>query len=1478
MPDADTRDAGTVEPWTEPAVAASPRQARRRQLAILAALLLIVGFAGTVRLYGLDWDDNYHLHPDERFLAIVADKIRFPSSPLAYFDTKNSPLNPYNARDVDGFAYGMVPLFLTRAIAERVGMATYDGVPAVGRALSASFDVGTVVLVFLLGQLVYGARVGLVAAAISAATVLQIQLSHFFAVDTFLAFATTLALYAAYRSWLKWGYASFALLGFAAGLALATKLSAALLAPIVLLATVVPPPGGRARRDPMDMLSMLSVCGMVALLTYRIGEPYSFQGPGFFGIAPNLQRFEDLNRWVKISSGEIEVPFMIQWANTPNPQFALKNLVEWGMGPAAGLASLLGLAVAGLELVRWRSYSLNLLLVAWAAVNLGYFAFQFAKFLRYFVPVYPALAVLAAYLLVEAVPRYLPRLRITAPRLPRLLATAVIGLTALYALAFISIYSRPNTRVEASDWMVANIPFGSTLAVEHWDDALPLRVPGYTGKYGEVSMTVYDDDTPDKVKKLVANLSKADYLILSSNRLYGSIPRLPRRYPMAIEYYRALFDGRLGFDQIARFDSNPGLFGITVDSSNAQEDFTVYDHPTVQIFKKSDRFSASDVERLLSAVPLDQVEHTKPVDAKARNGLLLSSGEWATVQASGTWSDDFTLDGITTALAVPLWLLAVEAVGLTAFPLCWLLLPGLADRGYAVARILGLAVIAYLGWLAASVGLATWGRGLVYTSFLVVLVASSIALRRCWPELRADLRRIWPRLAAVEAAFLLTFALMLVIRSLNPDLWHSTFGGEKPMDFAYLNAVVKTPSFPPYDPWFAGGYVNYYYYGFVLVAALIHLTAVPPFVAYNLAIATIFALTASAAFGVALSLVMGPGGRRGLTRGALVAGAGSALALCVLGNLDGALQLLEGLWKLGGNGFESGIPGITGLTKALVGCVALAYGGTRPAFDFWRSTRFIGPEDPGPIHEFPYFTFLYGDLHAHMLSMPLQVAAVAVGLQIVRLSYPEIVAAAGLRARETRMAALRLLARPFALLLVSGLLVGTLRATNTWELPTYLALAGLLTLIATRPGRWTSWPVAVAAAAVGLGAVYAVSSVLFAPFLARYELFYSGVLPVKTPTAPTQFLTINGALLFLVVTYLGYQLARTATVTRVLTQGFAARAPAPAAAYLGALAPTIGLAGDGQISPLATTLLALAVVLWIGGYGTLGVLVLAGSVAVGLGLLRRSNREVLFVCGIALAAIGSLALPEVVAVKGDVGRMNTVFKFYLQAWILLAILAGPCAVQLWRALFSDTRERGGRDTADGFWRYAWATVAVVLVLACAVYPILATRTKVPLRFEALPPTLDGMAYMSQAVYRDRDKDLDLPSDWRAIRWLLSSVDGTPVIMEGTAPLYHWGSRFSIYTGLPAVIGWDWHQKQQRWGYQERVDQRMRDVASFYQTPDPDVARSILDKYGVSLVVVGGLERAYYPAAGLAKLDRMVGDSLEVVYRDGSVTIYQVTRP
>src|SRR5262249_22143817 len=144
--------------------------------------------------------------------------------------------------------------------------------------------------------------------------------------------------------------------------------------------------------------------------------------------------------------------------------------------------------------------------------NLGYFGFQFAKFLRYFIPVYPALAVLAAYFLVTGLPALVSRWGRPARSAALALTPIVVILTGLYAISFLSIYSRPNTRIQASNWIYDNIPANSTLGLEHWDDALPLRLPGRNYKYADVTMTLYDDESSDLVRKFVDTIDKADYL------------------------------------------------------------------------------------------------------------------------------------------------------------------------------------------------------------------------------------------------------------------------------------------------------------------------------------------------------------------------------------------------------------------------------------------------------------------------------------------------------------------------------------------------------------------------------------------------------------------------------------------------------------------------------------------------------------------------------------------------------------------------------------------------------------------------------------------------------------------------------------------------------------------------------------------------------------------------------------------------------
>ncbi|MBV9544481.1 MAG: hypothetical protein JOY61_08890, partial [Chloroflexi bacterium] len=1118
------------------------------------------------------------------------------------------------------------------------------------------------------------------------------------------------------------------------------------------------------------------------------------------------------------------------------------------MGPALGIASLLGTVICTWRLLRGDAREREaLLVVLWAVLNLAYFGGQFAKFLRYLEPAYFALAILAAYALLLGT-AYLARFhRWGLDTLRPWLAPAVVAATACWALAFSSIYDQPHSRIQASNWIYANIPAGATLATEHWDDRLPLGRPGENpNRYRYAELTLYDPETPAKRASLEAALDQSDYVILASRRLADSIPRLPERYPMATAYYRMLQDGQLGFQRVARFQVAPGLGPLLIDDSHAQEDFTVYDHPLVEVWAKQSNYSSANVRQLLGAIPIDQAVNVRPIDG-GKGALLQTPAERAAQLTAGTWSDMFHPGDWVNQWSALVWLFAAEALAFSSVPLLWWSLRFLPDRGFAASKILGLAFVAYVAWLIASLKIAPFQRPLLVGAWLLLVclsIAATWRQRALFKQFLAQERRL---LITTEVVFLAGFALFLFIRAANPDLWQVQYGGEKPMNFAYLNAVTKSDYFPPYDPWFSGGIINYYYYGFVLVATLIKLTGIMPEIAFNLAQPTLFGALCAGVFSIAFALSVPVRGRVG--RGAAyLAGVAAALMTGILGNLDAGLQLLDQLAKLG----SQVAPQSAGVARVGFGVWAVVLGMRFPPLDFWRSTRFIGPEDPGPIHEFPYFTFLYGDLHAHQLALPLTVAVVAVGINVMR----------SLRANPRRV--------PWVSLLIAGVLVGMLRATNTWDFPTYAAVSILMLVIGVLPAllRFDRRAVQTLLASA---VVFGVSMLLsFWPYLQRYQLFYTGIDPVKARTALSQYLTIHGLFLFVGVSLLAWYLVlarrRVLAVRRE-------RALVPEPGYYGMILPLGSLNGYATLPAWiagAGTLLALVAAL--AGYPTRALIVflIGATLAVAVGTRRRPNQMLqaaLF--GIALFAT---LIPEFVALRGDIGRMNTVFKFYLQAWVMLSIVAAVALGWLSR--------RSVREPLLRMLRPAWIALAVILFVAAVSYPLFASEGKIGLRFVDLPLSLNGMDYMQFAQYSDQNRDLNLPGDYAAIRWMQANITGTPVILEGRSPIYRWGSRVSIYTGLPTILGWDWHQTQQRSGdngagYAGMIQERAQDVERAYASPDPEQALSVLRKYDVQWVYVGGLERAYYPAVGLDKLRDM--PELHLVYDANGVQIYQVVQ-
>ena len=310
---------------------------------------------------------------------------------------------------------------------------------------------------------------------------------------------------------------------------------------------------------------------------------------------------------------------------------------------------------------------------------------------------------------------------------------------------------------------------------------------------------------------------------------------------------------------------------------------------------------------------------------------------------------------------------------------------------------------------------------------------------------------------SAELLFLTAFLAFVGIRAANPDLWHPFLGGEKPMEFAYFNAVIRSTTLPPYDPWFSGGYLNYYYWGYFVPAGLVRLTGIIPSVAFNLAVPLFFALTVTGAYSLVYNLAEGvrrsrviassaenspadlSGPRRWRARLVSPVGAGlvAALFIAVIGNLDGLVQLLQGGWSV------------------------IFQGDQFPGFDFWRSSRMLDVQerfDHGPlvfwlpdtvpgvsdvsfhITEFPFFTFLFGDLHAHMMVIPFTLLVIGLGLNLV----------VGLKDNGK----LWIVAAAAAL----ALALGSLWVINSWDYPAYLILVTALLALAVhfRPGRMSS--------------------------------------------------------------------------------------------------------------------------------------------------------------------------------------------------------------------------------------------------------------------------------------------------------------------------------------------------------------------------------------------------------------------------------------
>ena len=765
-----------------------------------------------------------------------------------------------------------------------------------------------------------------------------------------------------------------------------------------------------------------------------------------------------------------------------------------------------------------------------------------------------------------------------------------------------------------------------------------------------VEMQVFDPDTVRKREAMLAALESADAVVLASQRGVGSICRVPDTYPLTSEYYHLLFSGALGFGPAASFERRIGVGPLSLSTLGADESLSVYDHPPVWIFRKTAAYTPELARALLERVELPGPARWQTYELEAR-GRAPYQQRWA---GPGRLPGGWRSGALEQALRLVFWLALLELAGLAGRRLLLRLGAELPDGGWGVARWLGLAA-AGVTWLwAGAAGVPGWNTWLPVAVAVLALPWGVAELRRVWrdPAYRTAALTVWTVLG-----------VFLAVRAWNPEI----YWGEKPMDAAILTSLMRGDVMPPGDPWFAGEPLNYYFFGFLPFAFLGRACGAAPGLTFNLAVATVPALAA----GCALSLGWLLAGRR----------LGGVLA-AVLAQLTGTLGVL----------FHPGL---------------LA----RPDFSgFWATSRVIGTT----INEYPVWTALFADLHAHFLGFPGFLAGV--------------VAATAVALRRVPLRAGALLA---------GGVLGVELMTNTWELPV-LALLLLGAALAAPVGRQAWRRLIQAGRFVALAAFVAVVATL--PYW----------LTVRPPSA--------------------------------------------------------GMLVNRLMPPPVAALLEL--------FGVLGALALVA--AVGTACSRRPSGALGWGWWLVAAGASLIAVPELVTIAD---RMNTVFKLHLQAHLLLGAALG--------GVLAATLPAVGRRLRGALAGVAVAAVAAGLATSVADLRAVTGTRRVP----GPRPTLDGAAYLDDFA----------PEQVAVLRGLAAAPVAGCVIEPPDTP-YSDSMRAPMFTGVPGLVGWEYHLWQRNHARAE-IELRQRDLEVLRAGAAGDVVAALARRYRVAAACEWEGERA-----------------------------------
>lgn len=810
------------------------------------------------------------------------------------------------------------------------------------------------------------------------------------------------------------------------------------------------------------------------------------------------------------------------------------------------------------------------------------------------------------------------------------------------------------------------------------------------------------------------------------------------------------------------------------------------------------------------------------------------------------------------------WYFIISILGWLTFPLAHFLFPALTDRGYTLSRAAGLLVWAYVFWLLASLGIAQNDIGGILLALALLVGVSVWSAVGRQSSIFSFLKENTALVITTEILFLIAFAFLAVVRSANPEL----NGTERPMELAFINGILRSPVFPPQDPWLSGYAISYYYFGYVMTAMLARISGIPGSMAHNLMTSLIFALGAIGSYGILYSLLS----RSKIENNKSPIGKSllAPLFLLLVSNFGTLLEIFHqiGLFWVKDPATEQYSSRFwTWLDmKELSQVPSLPFHGL-PLDRYlwwWRSSRILQDYDMlkrplEVIDEFPFFSFLLGDLHPHVLAIPFNLLAIAVALNLFLGGWRGTIKLFGARLHINYVG-----------FLFSALVIGGLAFLNTWDIliAATLIVAAYIFFRANEDG-W-SWERVedLLLFALPLGIL---SIVLYFPFYLGFSSQAGGVLPnLMYPTRGMHLWVMWGTLLIPIFAYLIY-LWRGEKVSSNWKLGFSLGLGF--AFFLWIFSWTIGLIGSytekdfvmnfltsqGMTAAQFFNATSLRRLSYITSLITLLAVLIpalahlfAGNHEVESSIEYRQskivNQEFAPQFILLILTLGTLLIlvPDFVYLRDNFGyRINTVFKFYYQAWMLWSLVAAFATAYLLQNL-------------RGVMSLIFRVVIGLVIFSGLLFPAFGLLTKTNGFKPVYGFNLDDFDRVSR----------ENPDEAAAITFLQTVPDG--IIAEAVGDSYRseYG-RISAYTGLQTVLGWPGHEDQWRGGYAPQGSRR-DDITRLYTTIRWEEAQLILKQYNIRYIYIGNTERTTLPVN-----EEKFQTYLKPIFQQGGVVIYEV---